>query len=61
VFQEMAKVFVGQNAVKPPTALETSSKLEVGQVGLSIAADQPVLLLGEIVVTNAGATKPTLR
>ncbi len=61
VLQEMTDVFVGQDAKQPAAARETGGQLEIGDIGAAIGAAQPVLLLGEIVVADAGPMHPAQR
>lgn len=58
MLEQMPQVLVGEDAVEPATSVEAGRELEVGHVGAAVAADQPVLLLGEIVVADAGAAQP---
>lgn len=58
MLEQMSEVFVGEDAIEAAAPVEAGCELEVGDIGASIAADQPVLLLGEIVVADAGAAQP---
>src|SRR5262249_30646856 len=55
VLEQVAQVLVSRDAEKPGAAREVSGKLEIGEIGASVAPAQPVLLLGEVVVADAGA------
>src|SRR5262249_39713802 len=48
----MPQILVGEHPEQTSPPLETARKLEVGEIGAAVAAPQPVLLLGEIVVAN---------
>src|SRR5262249_61492370 len=54
VFEQMPEILVCENAKEAPTACEADGELEIGEIGAAIAASQPVLLLGKIVVANPG-------
>ena len=54
VFQEMPQILIGRDTEQPAAALEAGGELEIGEIGAAVAAAQPVLLLGQIVVTDAG-------
>ncbi len=58
VFQQMPEILIGRDAEQPAAPLETDGKLKIGHISLAVAAAQPVLLLGQIVVTNADAMQP---
>src|SRR5262249_32634309 len=58
VLQQMPQVFIGGDPEQPAAGLETGRKLEVGEVAAAVGAAQPVLLLGKIVVADAGAVQP---
>ena len=51
----MPEIFVSRNAEQPAARREAGRELKVGEIGAAVAAAQPVLLLGEIVVADAGA------
>ena len=53
----MTQIFVGGDAEQPASRLEAGGKLEIREIGTPIAAAQPVLLLGEIVVADAGTVQ----
>src|ERR1700730_8991110 len=53
----MAQVLVGGDPEQQVPALEPDGELKIGDVGAAVAAAQPVLLLGEVIVTNAGAVQ----
>src|SRR6516162_284550 len=55
VLEQVTQVLVSRDAEKPGAAREVSGKLEIGEIGAPIPSAQPVLLLGEVVVANAGA------
>src|SRR5262249_39228048 len=55
VLEQVPQVLVSRDAEKPGAAREVSGKLEIGEIGASVAPAQPVLLLGEVVVADAGA------
>ena len=55
VLQQMPQILVGRDAEQLAARLEAGRELEVGEIGAAVAAAQPVLLLGEIVVADAGA------
>src|SRR5581483_5248263 len=57
----MPKVFVGQNTKQPVALSKAGRQLEIRQIGAAVAADQPVLLLGEVVVADTGAMQPPQR
>src|SRR5262249_52661286 len=52
VLKQNPQIRGGDQREQPPPPLETARKLEVGEIGAAVAAPQPVLLLGEIVVAN---------
>ena len=51
----MPEIFVSRNAERPAARREAGRELKVGEIGAAVAAAQPVLLLGEIVMADAGA------
>src|SRR5262249_57398299 len=55
VLEQVAQILIGRDAEEKGPARETGGKLEVGEIGAPVASAQPVLLLGEIVVADAGA------
>ena len=55
VLEQVAQILVGRDAEQPATAREAGGQLEIGEIGVAVASAQPVLLLGEIVVADAGA------
>src|SRR6516225_6250927 len=55
VLEQVPQVLVSRDAEKPGAAREASGKLEIGEIGAPVAPAQPVLLLGEVVVADAGA------
>src|SRR4029077_11243415 len=46
---------VSRDPEQPAPRLEAGSELEIGEIGPAVSADQPILLLGEIVMANARA------
>ena len=61
VLQEMPQILVGRDAEQPAAGLEAGRELEIGEIGAAVAAAQPVLLLGEIVMADAGAMQLSQR
>src|ERR1700740_3365561 len=57
----MPQVLVGGDAEQLAACGEAGGKLKVRQIGASVAAAQPVLLLGEIVVAYPGAMQAAQR
>src|ERR1700754_771118 len=57
----MPKILIGGDAKQPAAGFEAGRKLEVGNIGASVAAAQPVLFLGKIVMANARAMQPAQR
>ncbi len=57
VLQQMPQVFVGGDPKQQIPVLELDGELKISDVGAAIAAAQPVLLLGEVIVTNAGTVQ----
>ena len=55
VLEQMPQILISRDAEQPAARLEAGRELEVGEIGAAVAAAQPVLLLGEIVVADAGA------
>src|SRR5262245_56196360 len=55
VLEQVPQVLVSGDAEKPGAAREARGKLEIGEIGAPVAPAQPVLLLGEVVVADAGA------
>src|SRR5262249_60771140 len=55
VLEQVPQVLVSRDAEQPGAAREVSGKLEIGEIGASVAPAQPVLLLGEVVMADAGA------
>jgi len=53
----MPQILIGGDAKQPASGLEANRELKVGEIGAAVAAAQPVLLLGEIVVANASAVQ----
>src|SRR5262249_15342097 len=59
VLQETPKVLVGQQPKQTTTAREAGGKLEIREVCAPVTPAQPVLLLGQVIVTNAGPMQLT--
>src|SRR5579883_2311429 len=57
VFQKMSQVLVGGEPKQQVAPLETDGELEIRDICASVAAAQPVLLLGKVVVADAGAVQ----
>ena len=57
----MPQILVSRDAKQPVPRLEAGRELEVGEIGLAVAAHEPILLLGEIVVADAGTMQPAQR
>ena len=57
----MPNILVGRDAEQPAAPLEAGGELEVGEIGVAVAAHEPVLLLGEVVVADACAMQPVQR
>jgi len=55
VLEQVAQILVGRDPEQPSAARESQRELEIGEIGAPVAAAQPVLLLGEIVVADSGA------
>ncbi len=53
----MPQILVGGDAEQPASRPEAGGELEIRQIGPAVAAAQPVLFLGEIVVADAGAVQ----
>src|SRR5260370_34195750 len=51
----MPEVLVSRDAEQPAATPKAGRELKVGQISAAVAAAQPVLLLGKIVVADAGA------
>ena len=51
----MPEILVGRDTEQPAAGAEAGRKLKVGEIGPAVDAAQPVLLLGEIVMADAGA------
>src|SRR5712672_1176871 len=51
----MTKVLVSGDPEQPAPCPEAGRELEVGEIGPTVSADEPILLLGEIVMANARA------
>ncbi len=51
----MPKVLVRRDPEQPAARAEAGRELEVGHIGAAVAAHEPVLLLGKIIVTDARA------
>src|SRR5262249_58214010 len=52
VLEQVAQIIVGEKPEQTPAPPETGRKLEIGEISAAVAAPQPVLLLGEVVVAN---------
>ena len=56
VLEQVAQILVGRDAEQPARGGGTArGELEIGEIGAAVGAAQPVLLLGEVVVADAGA------
>src|SRR5258708_32474243 len=51
----MPEILVSRDAEQAAARIEAGRELKVGEIGAAVAAAQPVLLLGEIVMADAGA------
>src|ERR1700744_1909610 len=51
----MPQILIGRDAEQPGPALEAGGQLEIGDISATAMAAQPVLLLGKIVMADAGA------
>src|SRR5438034_125395 len=55
VLEQMPEILVSRGAEQPAARPEAGRELKVGEIGAAVAATQPILLLGEIVMADAGA------
>jgi hypothetical protein len=53
----MPQVLVGGVPKQQAAVSEQDGELKIGDIGAAVVAAQPVLLLGEVVVANAGAVQ----
>src|SRR6266487_6810118 len=53
----MAQVLIGRDPEQAAAGLETGGQLKIGHIGAAVASAQPVLLLGEIIMADAGAVQ----
>ena len=53
----MPQVLIGRDPEQPAAGLEAGGQLKIGNIGPAVAAAEPVLLLGKIVMANAGAVQ----
>ena len=53
----MPQILVGRDPEQPAAGLEAGGQLKIGNIGPAVAATEPVLLLGKIVMANAGAVQ----
>ena len=51
----MPQILIGRDPEQPAARLETGGQLKIGDIGAAVAATQPVLLLGKIIMADAGA------
>jgi hypothetical protein len=51
----MPEIFVSRDPEQPGARFEAGRQLEIREIGEAVAAAQPILLLGQIVVADAGA------
>src|SRR6187401_1010736 len=54
----MPQILVGKDAEQTATAGKTAGELEIREIAAPVHAAQPVLLLGEVVMADAGAMQP---
>src|SRR4029077_92921 len=54
VFQKMSQILIAGDAEQRAATAEAGSELEIGQTGAALGVE-PVLLLGQVVVADAGA------
>src|SRR5260370_38104187 len=57
----MPEILVGRDSEQPAAGAEAGRELKIGEIGPAVDAAQPVLLLGEIVMADAGAVQPAQR
>src|ERR1700738_1250814 len=57
----MPEILVGRDTKQPAARREAGRELKIRDIGPAIAAAQPVLLLGEIVMADAGAMQSAQR
>ena len=55
VVEQMPQILVSRDTEQPASRPKAGRELEIRDIGTAIAAAQPVLFLGQIVVTDAGA------
>ena len=53
----MSEVFVSRDPEQPAARAKAGRELEVGEIGAAVATDEPVLLLGKIIVADPGAVQ----
>ena len=53
----MAQILIGRDPEQAASCLEAGGQLKIGHIGAAVAAAQPVLLLGEIIMADAGAVQ----
>ena len=53
----MAQILIGRDPEQAAPCLEAGGQLKIGHIGAAVASAQPVLLLGEIIVADAGAVQ----
>src|SRR5207247_10836598 len=55
VLEQMPEILVSRGAEQPAAGPEAGRELKVGEISAAVAGTQPVLVLGEIVMADAGA------
>ena len=61
VLEQMPQILIGRDPEQLAARLEAGRELEIRDIGAAVAAAQPVLFLGEIVVADAGAMHSSQR
>src|SRR4051794_1720557 len=61
MLEQMPEILVSRNPEQPAARFEAGGELEICQVGLAIAAAQPILFFCKIVMADAGAVQRAQR
>src|SRR6516162_2811579 len=57
MLEQVTQVLIGGDSEQACAPRESERELKIGEIGATVATAQPVLLLGEIVVADAGAVQ----